>query len=368
MNASATPAVVRVFVSSTWLDLQPERTAVEHLLQRFREAKFVGMEYFGSRDETTRAASLAEVGQSDLYVGIIGGRYGSGITEAEYDAARSSGLACFVYFKQDATIPDDAHDKESEKRDGLARFKAKLADPDTGHIVSQFAGAFELASLVAADLHNWLFERYLSPALASAAAGELGAEQTRTLRADLAGYTTLSRELLERVSAERRRSEEELRVAMDAFYELTYDVPKLLEDFPETAAVREGIVRRTVTSLERLASVNPDDDRVLRELATNWRLLAKISADRQDWSAALTAFQKSGDYCATLVHVRPLDALYQRDYAVSHSNAGWVLEQMGRRDAARREYQTALPAARRAAELDASWADLVRDIDARLSV
>ena len=50
------PTVLHVFVSSTWLDLQPERAAVETALQRLRETKFVGMEYFGSRGEDTRLA------------------------------------------------------------------------------------------------------------------------------------------------------------------------------------------------------------------------------------------------------------------------------------------------------------------------
>src|SRR5215467_15635637 len=68
------PITVRVFVSSTWLDLQPERDTLESLLQRFRETKFIGMEYFGSRDETTRRASLDEIDQSDIYLGVIGGR------------------------------------------------------------------------------------------------------------------------------------------------------------------------------------------------------------------------------------------------------------------------------------------------------
>ena len=45
------------------------------------------MEYFGSRDETTRQASLDEVDRSDLYVGIMGGRYGSGITEKAREEA-----------------------------------------------------------------------------------------------------------------------------------------------------------------------------------------------------------------------------------------------------------------------------------------
>lgn len=53
--------ILPAYVSSTWLDLGPEREAVEQAVQRLRETKFVGMEYFGSRDETTRRASLDEV-------------------------------------------------------------------------------------------------------------------------------------------------------------------------------------------------------------------------------------------------------------------------------------------------------------------
>lgn len=53
-----TSPTAQIFVSSTWEDLQPERKALEGVAQRIREVKFVGMEYFGSRDETTRRASL----------------------------------------------------------------------------------------------------------------------------------------------------------------------------------------------------------------------------------------------------------------------------------------------------------------------
>jgi hypothetical protein len=95
---------IHAFVSSTWLDLQPERAAVEMLLQRFRETKFIGMEYFGSRDETTLHASLDEVARSNLYIGIIGRRYGSGITEAESTRARARKPPCLVYFKQETAI------------------------------------------------------------------------------------------------------------------------------------------------------------------------------------------------------------------------------------------------------------------------
>lgn len=78
---------VRVFLSSTWQDLQPEREAVEKALHRMQDAAFLGMEYFGSRPDTPRDVSLAEVDRSDIYVGIFAQRYGSGITEAEYRRA-----------------------------------------------------------------------------------------------------------------------------------------------------------------------------------------------------------------------------------------------------------------------------------------
>jgi hypothetical protein len=64
---------VHVFVSSTWLDLRPERQAVEGALQRVRETEFIGMEYFGSREDTSHDASVGEVDRCQVYVGVIGG-------------------------------------------------------------------------------------------------------------------------------------------------------------------------------------------------------------------------------------------------------------------------------------------------------
>src|SRR2546421_13013130 len=120
------PPVLRVFVSSIWIDLQPERHAVEQALARLRETKFIGMEHFGSRDESTQGVSLLEVNPTDLYVGIIGGRYGSGITEAEYRRARELELPCFIYFMDEATIGPEGRDAEQEKAGRLARLKHNM--------------------------------------------------------------------------------------------------------------------------------------------------------------------------------------------------------------------------------------------------
>ncbi|HKG12060.1 MAG TPA: tetratricopeptide repeat protein [Pyrinomonadaceae bacterium] len=150
--------VVPVFVSSTWLDLGREREAVRDAVLRLKQTQFVGMEYFGSRDETTRGASLEEVDRSLVYVGIFGARSGSGITEAEYRRARESGLPCFIYFKDETTVAGDDLETDPEQ---AARLEALRDELRREHIVTTFRNPDDLAARVTADLHRWLFDEYL---------------------------------------------------------------------------------------------------------------------------------------------------------------------------------------------------------------
>jgi len=189
--------VVQVFVSSTWLDLQPERQAVEAALHRLHETKFVGMEYFGSRDETTRRTSLDEVDRSRVYVGIIAGRYGSGITEDEYRRARELKLPCFVYFKRDSGAHSDIRpewrDSDPEKAAKLLAFRQEL---QRNHIVSEFTSPDDLATRVTTDLHNWLVNEYLTPRLADAAKGHMARGQARELLMAIKDKSGLDEDLL----------------------------------------------------------------------------------------------------------------------------------------------------------------------------
>jgi tetratricopeptide (TPR) repeat protein len=146
-----------VFVSSTWLDLQPERKAVELALQRMRETKLIGMEYFGSRDDTAREVSLAEVDRSHFYIGIFGARYGSGITEAEYRRAREKGIPRRIYFKEDATVTADQGEMDAAKAVKLAALKEELM---RDLAVVKFSNPDNLAALITADFHNWLVEHF----------------------------------------------------------------------------------------------------------------------------------------------------------------------------------------------------------------
>jgi Domain of unknown function (DUF4062) len=197
------PATVCVFVSSTWLDLQPERKAVEAALQRLRETKFVGMEYFGSRDESTHHASLDEVDRSQVYVGIFGGRYGSGITEAEYCRARGRDLPCFIYFKDEMNTPPAGHETDEKQADQLAAMKEELRRL---HTVSTFTTPDDLAAKVTADLHRWLLDEYLVPGLEKTARGEFPLEEAQALLETIKGLSAPSRHLIAQGMAQGERT------------------------------------------------------------------------------------------------------------------------------------------------------------------
>ncbi len=131
------------------------------------ETKFVGMEYFGSHDESTAGVSVGMIGRGDVYVGIIGHRFGSGITEQEYTRALQRKLPCLIYFKKGAgaqTFPGDSPEDQAR----LAAFKVRLR----AHTITEFTEASELGSKVAVDLHNWLADNFLKQRLEEVVRGE----------------------------------------------------------------------------------------------------------------------------------------------------------------------------------------------------
>jgi hypothetical protein len=355
--------IVRVFVSSTWIDLKPERERVEEVLDRFKDTKFIGMERFGSHPETTRVESLREIDQCDLYLGIIGGRYGSGITEAEYDRAREKGLPCFVYFKQEQQVRPEDHDEEAERTELLVKFKAKLKDPSSGHTVAEFSGPYELASIAASDLHNWLVEKFLAPAIREATGGQTGAEPLHSLERGLRELAAINPDLQRKAATERSKAEALRRLALEAFYPLTYEVPKILAQFPGTEGQREQFIRKNLTSLDSLYEISDGAPEVLRELTTNYRILGEALVGRREWRQAYAAYKDSARRSEALVKLEPDNALYHRDLAVSYSNAGSMLEQLEDATGARIEYERSLPSARRAAELDRRWTNLPTEME-----
>ena len=180
-----TSSTLHVFLSSTWLDLQTERETVEKALQRMREIKFIGMEYFGSRPEDPLASSLEEVRRCNLYIGIIGQRYGSGITEAEYHEAQAAGLPSFVYFKKTDDSLTTGKDENTQK---LESFKSAIHNH---HIVADFSTPDQLAALVVTDLHRWISDNIFSKQLQEAEQGKLSIHQMNELAEGVKALTTL---------------------------------------------------------------------------------------------------------------------------------------------------------------------------------
>lgn len=92
-----------VFVSSRYEDLREHRRLVWQMLKKL-SVPIRGMESFGARTEAPLETCLAEVEQSDVYVGIVAFRLGSvhpdsgkSFTQLEYEHARSLGKELLIY-------------------------------------------------------------------------------------------------------------------------------------------------------------------------------------------------------------------------------------------------------------------------------
>ena len=83
--------MTKVFLSSTWRDLEKYRESVRRALRR-SGISFVGMEDFPATDSTPLDYCLKCLRECDIYLGIIGQIYGASppsheksYTELEYD-------------------------------------------------------------------------------------------------------------------------------------------------------------------------------------------------------------------------------------------------------------------------------------------
>lgn len=110
---------LQVFVSSTYTDLHDERQAA---VQAILTAGHIpaGMELFAAGDETQMNAIKRWIDESDVYMLIMGGRYGSiepksqkSYIHLEYEYALEKGKPLF------AVVIDEGHLDEKVRKDGL---------------------------------------------------------------------------------------------------------------------------------------------------------------------------------------------------------------------------------------------------------
>lgn len=145
----------QVFVSSTFADLKDERSNVIQTLMEM-DCIPAGMELFPALDEEQFEFIKRVIDDSDYYLLIIGGRYGSlseeGIsyTEMEYDYAISKGIkvVALVHGSPEKLAVEKV-EMDSEAQEKLKAFKTKAT---TNRLVKFWNDAKELPGLVALSL------------------------------------------------------------------------------------------------------------------------------------------------------------------------------------------------------------------------
>jgi len=137
----------QIFVSSTFRDLVEERQAVFHALMEM-DAIPTGMELFPAANDDAWTLIERVISQSDYYVLVVGGRYGStgadGIsyTEREYDLAVKARIPVLAFLHGQADeIPQGKSELDLDARERLAAFRKKIEDK---HHCKYWRGADEL--------------------------------------------------------------------------------------------------------------------------------------------------------------------------------------------------------------------------------
>ncbi|HLG13796.1 MAG TPA: DUF4062 domain-containing protein [Blastocatellia bacterium] len=154
--------MARVYVSSTFIDLQECREQVRLVLRRMGHED-VAMEYYVAEDKRPVDKCLADVASCDLYVGIFAWRYGwvpatsnpaeLSITEMEYRRAVEARKTCLIFLlDEDAPWPRKLMDRDQER---IERLRAELQQR---HLPAYFESAKHIGSVVAPAIYQWAKE------------------------------------------------------------------------------------------------------------------------------------------------------------------------------------------------------------------
>jgi hypothetical protein len=143
----------QVFLSSTFVDLEEERKEVMAALQKAGHF-VVGMELFPSDTDESWEVIKRVIDQSDYYVLVVGGRYGSigkegkSYTEMEYDYAKEKRLPVLGFLHKN---PENLPNKHVEKSNPgkLEEFRKKI---ETLHNRRTWSTKHDLATEVLASI------------------------------------------------------------------------------------------------------------------------------------------------------------------------------------------------------------------------
>src|SRR6266851_1578342 len=148
---------IRVFLSSTFVDLREVRAQVSYRLRQIFGAQLITMESFGSDAAPPEIASIRRVRECDIFVGIYARRYGTidpktgkSITELELDEAErvfSAGniVGILLYLLDDkASWPSGYCDTDSVVVEKLSLLKERARQ----HTVTKFRSGEDMPFFV----------------------------------------------------------------------------------------------------------------------------------------------------------------------------------------------------------------------------
>lgn len=146
--------MARIYISSTYSDLQEERRAASDAVLRAGHQP-VGMENYTADDRPPLEKCLADVRSCQAYIGIFALRYGhrprghdASITELEYREAGLHRIPRLVFLlREGASWPTDRVDRDRTRID---RLRQELS---TEHTIDWFSHADELGADVTAAVH-----------------------------------------------------------------------------------------------------------------------------------------------------------------------------------------------------------------------
>jgi hypothetical protein len=149
--------VARVYVSSTFSDLQECREQVRLTLRRM-DHNDMAMEYYTAENARPLDKCLEDVDACELYICLVAWRYGyvpqgfdQSITELEYRRAAKAGKPCLAFLLDENAkwpvnqVEHAAYDKVEEFRQELQRH----------HVSSFFTGPDDIGARVAEAVYAW---------------------------------------------------------------------------------------------------------------------------------------------------------------------------------------------------------------------
>ncbi len=158
---------MRVYLSSTLKDLGPERQAIKDALSD----ECAVVESYTADERSVRDSCLADVASCDVYIGIVGRRYGFippgasySITVLEYEKAREEGRPVFIFIKCDSAIPFELTDSYEKLNPELIDDFRKLVGSGTNDTsrITYFKTPEDLKTKVIQAFFSY-FKRHAQP-------------------------------------------------------------------------------------------------------------------------------------------------------------------------------------------------------------